>query len=56
MSLAFVTERPFITANIIGATSVEQLGENIDSINLSLSQEILDEIENVHKAFPNPAP
>ena len=56
MSLAFVTERPFITANIIGATSVEQLSENIDSINLSLSQEILEEIENVHTAFPNPAP
>ncbi|MEH6406366.1 MAG: NADP(H)-dependent aldo-keto reductase [Leeuwenhoekiella sp.] len=56
MSLAFVNERPFLTANIVGATSVEQLKENIDSIDLTLSDEVLKEIEAVHKAIPNPAP
>ncbi|MGO4912511.1 NADP(H)-dependent aldo-keto reductase [Leeuwenhoekiella sp. W20_SRS_FM14] len=56
LALAFVTDRPFMTANIIGATSLEQLKENIGSINVSLSEEILEEIETVHKEIPNPAP
>ncbi|GAA4273558.1 aldo/keto reductase [Aquimarina gracilis] len=56
MALAFVNERPFVTSNIIGATSLEQLSENIDSINLTLSDEILKEIEAVHESIPNPAP
>ena len=56
MSLAFVNERPFLTSNIIGATNLEQLEENIDSINISLSKEILNEINKVHSEIPNPAP
>ncbi|MDY8135258.1 aldo/keto reductase [Aquimarina sp. 2201CG5-10] len=56
MALAFVTDRPFVTSNIIGATSLEQLKENIDSINLTLSEEIMKEIEAVHENNPNPAP
>lgn len=56
MSLAFVNQQPFVTSNIIGATNLEQLSENIDSINLKLSEEILDEINEVHKNIPNPAP
>lgn len=56
MALAFVTDRPFVTSNIIGATTMEQLKENIDSINLTLSDEILKEIEKVHEGNPNPAP
>lgn len=56
MSLAFVTERPFITSNIIGATSLEQLEENIDSININLSDEIMTAINAVHAELPNPAP
>jgi len=56
MSLAFVNTRPFVTANIIGATSLEQLTENIDSINVDLSDEVLKAIEEVHAAIPNPAP
>ncbi len=51
---AFVNDRPFVTSNIIGATSMEQLKENIDSIDISLSKEILDEIENIHLSDPNP--
>ena len=56
MSLAFVTDRPFMTSNIIGATSLEQLEENIDSINIQLSDDILKAIETVHAEIPNPAP
>ncbi|MFT5243422.1 MAG: aryl-alcohol dehydrogenase-like predicted oxidoreductase, partial [Psychroserpens sp.] len=56
MSLAFVTDRPFMTSNIIGATSLEQLEENIDSANITLSDEILKAINDVHAEIPNPAP
>ena len=56
MSLAYVNTRPFVTSNIIGATSVKQLAENIESINVDLSDEILKAIEAVHKDIPNPAP
>ena len=45
---SFVNDRPFVTNNIIGATSMEQLKENIDSVNLILSNEILDEINDIH--------
>ncbi|MEH6658710.1 NADP(H)-dependent aldo-keto reductase [Leeuwenhoekiella marinoflava] len=56
MALAFVTDRPFMAANIIGATSLEQLKENISSVDLKLTPEILEDIEAVHTAIPNPAP
>ena len=56
MSLAFVNTRPFVTANIIGATSMEQLRENIASIDVTLSPEVLKAIEKVHERLPNPAP
>ena len=51
---AFVNERPFVTSNIIGATSMSQLKENIDSINLKLSKNILQEIQDIHFEDPNP--
>jgi aryl-alcohol dehydrogenase-like predicted oxidoreductase len=56
MSLAFVTQQPFVTSNIIGATSMEQLKENIDSINIVLCKEVLEDIDEVHRSCPNPAP
>ena len=56
MSLAFVNERPFLTSNIIGATNLEQLEENIESINISLSDEVMNLINDVHAQIPNPAP
>ncbi len=56
MSLAFVNSRNFLTSNIIGATSMEQLKENIDSLKVTLDKKIIDEIEIVHKNNPNPAP
>ncbi|TXN37983.1 aldo/keto reductase [Flagellimonas hymeniacidonis] len=56
MALAFVNTRPFVTSNIIGATSMEQLKENIGSIDIELSDEVLDGIEEIHNTIPNPAP
>ena len=56
MALAYVTQQPFVTSNIIGATTMEQLISNIDSINVKLSDEVLTGIEAIHKDQPNPAP
>lgn len=56
MALAFVNQRPFITSNIIGATNLEQLKENISSINIELSSGILEKINQIHSIIPNPAP
>jgi aryl-alcohol dehydrogenase-like predicted oxidoreductase len=56
MSLAFINHQPFVTSNIIGATNLGQLKENIDSINIELSDELLEKINTIHAAVPNPAP
>ncbi len=56
LAMAFVNDRPFVTSNIIGATNLEQLKENITSIDITLSDEILQEVNAVHEAIPNPAP
>ena len=56
MALAFVNSRPFVTSNIIGATTLEQLKSNIDSINLTLNAAVLEAIEAVHMQQPNPSP
>ena len=51
---SFVNDRPFVTSNIIGATNLDQLKENIDSVNIKLSEEIIKDIENIHLSDPNP--
>lgn len=56
MALAFINSRPFVTSNIIGATSMKQLSENIASINVNLSEEVLKGIDDIHNIIPNPAP
>ncbi len=56
LALQFVTTRPFVTSNIIGATSMEQLKSNIASIELELGEEILEEIDQVHLIHSNPCP
>lgn len=56
MALAFVTSRSFTTSNIIGATTLEQLKENIESIHLTLNKEVLKGIETIHQQQPNPSP
>jgi len=56
MALAFVNRQSFVSSNIIGATNLEQLAENIASIDITLNQDILAAIEAVHQQNPNPAP
>ncbi len=56
MALAFVNNRSFVTSNIIGATTMDQLKENIGSIELELSNELLEEINEIHKVISNPSP
>jgi len=56
MALAYVTAQPFVTSNIIGATTIEQLAANLASADLKLSAEILAGIEAIHTEQPNPAP
>ena len=54
MSIKFCEIQPFVTSVIIGATTMNQLKENIDSIDITLSKEILKEIEDIHLYDPNP--
>ena len=56
LAQSFVNSRPFVTSNIIGATTLEQLKENIESINIELTNEILDKINLIHNNNPNPSP
>jgi len=56
LAQAFVNSRPFVTSNIIGATTMDQLKENIGSINIELTEEILEKINIIHNNNPNPAP
>ena len=56
LALAFVRSRWFVASTIIGATTMDQLRENIDSVKVLLSPEILAEIDSVNARYPNPAP
>ena len=55
MSLAFINDQPFVTSNIIGATDMIQLKDNIESIQVKLTHEILKEINAIHEEIPNPS-
>lgn len=56
MALAFVTRQPFVTSNIIGATNMDQLNRNLSSVNMGLTDAILEAIADIHQSQPNPAP
>ena len=56
LALAFIEQQPFVTSTIIGATTMEQLKENIDTINVTLSEELLQAIDGVQAKIPDPAP
>lgn len=56
MALAYVNSRSFLTSTIIGATSLEQLRNNIASVDVTLSSEVVGAIEMIHQGHPNPAP
>ena len=56
MALAYVNSRPFVTSNIIGATTLEQLRSNLDSINVELPADVITQLNAIHQMQPNPAP
>ncbi|MFG1202824.1 aldo/keto reductase [Xanthobacter aminoxidans] len=56
LALAFVTSRPFVTSNIIGATTLAQLEEDLGSLDVTLTPEIEDRIDALHQLHGNPAP
>ena len=56
LAQAFVNSRPFVTSNIIGATTMDQLKENVECIKIDLNKEILDKINIIHNNNPNPSP
>lgn len=56
LALAFVRSRWFVSSTIIGATNIEQLRENLASVNINLTPEILTDIDAVQTRYPNPAP
>lgn len=56
MALAFVTSRPFVTATIIGCTSLEQLARDVASVNVRLTPSLLEAIDSIHAENSNPAP
>lgn len=56
MALAFVRQRWFVTSTIIGATSLQQLQQDIDSVGVNLSEELMQGIDEIYQRFPDPAP
>ena len=56
MSLKFVEIQAFVTSVIIGATTLEQLKINIESVNVNLNNETIEDINNIQKIYPNPCP
>lgn len=56
MALAFVNQQDFVASTIIGATNLEQLKENIDAFEITLSSDIVSQINAIQEIVPNPAP
>ncbi|MGX9250148.1 NADP(H)-dependent aldo-keto reductase [Pantoea ananatis] len=56
MALAFVRQQPFVSSTLLGATTLDQLKINIDSANVTLSSEVLEELEAIHRRYTYPAP
>ena len=56
LAQSFVNSRPFVTSNIIGATTMDQLKENVESINIEFTDEMMDKVNEIHNNNPNPSP
>ena len=54
MAIAFCNQRPFVTSSIIGATSIDQLAINIGASDITLSDEVLDDIQQAYRQYPMP--
>ena len=56
LAQSFVNSRPFVTSNIIGATTMDQLKENVESINIEFTEEMMERVNKIHNENPNPSP
>ena len=56
LAQSFVNSRPFVTSNIIGATTMDQLKENVESIGIEFTDEMMDRVNEIHNNNPNPSP
>jgi aryl-alcohol dehydrogenase-like predicted oxidoreductase len=56
LAQSFVNSRPFVTSNIIGATTMDQLKENVESINIEFTDEMMERVNEIHNNNPNPSP
>lgn len=56
LALAYVSSRWFVASTIVGSTKIKQIEENLSSVDIDLSQEILTEIDRIHRRYPNPTP
>ncbi len=56
LAQSFVNSRPFVTSNIIGATTMDQLKENLDSVNINFTDEMMERVDKIHNENPNPSP
>ena len=56
LAQSFVNSRPFVTSNIIGATTMDQLKENVESINIEFTNEMMERVNEIHNNNPNPSP
>lgn len=56
MALAFVRQQPFVASTLLGATTLAQLQSNIDSYQLTLSSELIEQLEAIHRRYTYPAP
>ncbi len=56
LAQSFVNSRPFVTSNIIGATTMDQLKENVESINIDFTDEMMERVNEIHNNNPNPSP
>jgi aryl-alcohol dehydrogenase-like predicted oxidoreductase len=56
LALGFVASRSFVASTIIGATTLEQLGEDIAACEVSLGADLLRQIEALYLRYGNPAP
>ena len=56
MAIKFCEIQPFVGSVIIGATTLEQLKTNIDSVDINLSEELIKKIGEIQKRYPNPCP
>ena len=56
LAQSFVNSRPFVTSNIIGATTMNQLRVNVESIDIEFTDEMMDKVNEIHNNNPNPSP